>query len=298
MVRDHEQEERDVVWLILDASVELWAGAPGHAPLDHAIDEAMAVAEAHLGRGDHVGLVVCGARVLSRLPPERGPAQAAHIAQALVYAAITLDSDRSGLTADDVASRVLEHLKPLDPAAASGLSRDRIELAQRAALLTSRAPFAPLAVFGIDIADKTLRGYLSAFGIPSPPRLEPDRPRTDETLAGLLAELPRQKPHPSLVYVWSPAPDPDKRTLVTDALKKHARRRVEIRWVRPELEDAIERGSGAVASAVSAAVATRARVGEAIGEHALRRLGVTVERVRPRVIMRPTSVVPEGHEDG
>jgi uncharacterized protein (DUF58 family) len=313
MVRDHEQEERDVVWIVLDASVELWAGAAGHAPLDHSIDEAMAVAEAHLGRGDQVGLVVCGARVLARLPPERGPAQSAHIAQALVFSTMTLDSDRSGLSTEDVASRVLEHLKPLDPAAASGVSRDRIELAQRAALTTSRAPFMPLSTFGVDLADKTLRAYLSAFGIPSPPRLEPDRPRTDETLAELLAELPRQKPHPSLVYVWSPAPDPDKRSVVTNALKKHARRRVEIRWVKPELEEAIALGKGAVAEAVSAAVATRARVGEAIGEHALRRLGVTIERVRPRAITRPAaspdsasatstasaaSAAQEGRDDG
>ncbi len=298
MVRDHEQEERDVVWIILDASVELWAGAPGHAPLDHAIDESMAVAEAHLARGDHVGLVVCGARVLARLPPERGPAQSAHIAQALSLATLTLDADRSGLGAEDVAARVLEHMKPLEPAAAAGVSRDRIELAQRAALVTSRAPFAALPVFGVDIADKALRGYLSAFGIPSPPRLEPDRPRTDELLAELLAELPRQKPHPSLIYVWSPAPDPAKRGVVTDALRKHARRRVEIRWVRPELEEALAEGSGPVAAAVSAAVATRARVGEAVGEQALRRLGVTVERVRPRAVARPPSTAPEGHGDG
>src|SRR6185436_10676528 len=43
MVRDHEQEERDVVWLVVDASVELWAGLHGGSPLDHAIDEAYAV---------------------------------------------------------------------------------------------------------------------------------------------------------------------------------------------------------------------------------------------------------------
>lgn len=298
MVRDHEQEERDVVWILLDASVELWAGSPGQAPLDHAIDEAMAVAEAHLARGDHVGLAVCAGRVLSRLPPERGPAQAAHIAHALVYASMTLDADRSGFASDDVASRVLEHMKPLDPAAASGVSRDRVELAQRALSLLGRAPFAPLPLVGADAADKALRGYLSAFGIPSPARLEPDRPRTDETLAELLSELPRQKPHPSLLYVWSPAPDPEKRKVVTEALKKHARRRVEIRWVRPELEEGVPRGPGIVASAVASAIVTRARAGESVGEHALRRLGVTVERVRPRAIGRPSLPPDEGGGGG
>jgi uncharacterized protein (DUF58 family) len=271
---------------------------PGHAPLDHAIDEAMAVAEAHLARGDHVGLVVTAGRVLSRLAPERGPSQAAHVAQALVFASMTLDADRSGLASDDVASRVLEHMKPLDPGASSGLSRDRVELAQRALSLVSRAPFAPLPVVGADPADKALRGYLSAFGIPSPPRLEPDRPRTDETLAELLSELPRQKPHPSLIYVWSPAPDPDKRGVVYEALKKHARRRVEIRWVRPELEQGVPRGPGTVAQAVGSAIALRARVGESVGEHALRRLGVTVERVRPRAIGRASVIPEEGSGSG
>ena len=56
----------------------------GLAPLDHAIDEAVAVAEAHLVRGDQVGLVVCGARVLFRLEPASGPSQAAKIAAGLV----------------------------------------------------------------------------------------------------------------------------------------------------------------------------------------------------------------------
>src|SRR5215831_14756254 len=157
MVRDHEQEERDVVWIVVDASIELWAGAPGRAPLDHAIDEAMAVAEAHIARGDQVGLVVCGARVLSRLAPDRGPAQAAHIAAALVYATGTLDADRSGLASDDVSARVLEHMKPLDPAAAGTLSRDRSDIAQRAAIVAGRAPFPPMPVQAVDLADKALR---------------------------------------------------------------------------------------------------------------------------------------------
>src|SRR5262249_14551428 len=107
----------------------------------------------------------------------------------------------------------------------------------------------------------------------------------------LLSELPRSRPHPSLVYVWSPAPEPDKRAAVVDALRKHARRRVELRWVRLHLEDAIERTGSPIASAVGEAVATRARAGETVGEHTLRRLGVSFERIRPRTPGR-ASVVP------
>jgi uncharacterized protein (DUF58 family) len=294
LVKDHEREERDVVWLVVDASVELWAGEPGRAPLDHAIDEAAAVAEAHRQRGDHVGLVVCGARVLARIAPSHGPAHVSHLMEALANATSTLDVDRSGLDPGDVAVRVLEHLKPLDPALAANVSaEDRDELVRRALSAASRAPFAPLAVHGADVSDRVLRGYLSSFGISSPARLEPDRPRTDETLAETLAKLPLERPRPSLVYVWSPAPDPAKRKVVAEALARHSRRRVELRWVRPHLDDALPRTQIGVEGAVSYAVSLRAQASEKLGERALRRLGVTVDRVRTLVVQRPATAEPE-----
>jgi uncharacterized protein (DUF58 family) len=40
LVREYEREERDGVWVLLDASVELWSGNPGESALDGAIDEA------------------------------------------------------------------------------------------------------------------------------------------------------------------------------------------------------------------------------------------------------------------
>jgi uncharacterized protein (DUF58 family) len=299
MVRDHEQEERDVVWLIVDASVELWAGLLGHAPLDYAIDEAGAVAEAHLGRGDNVGLVVCGGRVLARVPPARGPAQGALILSTLVSATATLDADRSGLTEEDVARHVLEHMRPLDSRASAGLTRhDRVLLAERAVDVAKRAPFAPRSSHGTDAADQALRGYLSAFGLPSPPRLEPDRPRTDEVLAGVIAGLSLERPHASLAYVWSPAPEPTRRASVMEALRAHGRRRIELRWVSLRLEEGIARGGADVTEAVGHAVALRARLGEFVGERALRKLGVAVERIRPRPVTRrsvppdPTSAKP------
>lgn len=283
MVRDHEQEERDIVWLLVDASVELWAGVTGKAPLDHAIEEAAAVAEAHLAHGDHVGLAVCGSRVLARVPPARGTQQAATIARTLVYATGTLDDDRSGLDPGDVAVRVLEHARPLDPSAALGTSADdRTRVARKVAHLLPRAPFPPLKPHATDPADAMLRGYLSAFAIPSPPRLEPDRARADETIAEFLGGLSSERPRPSLVYVWSPAPEPGKRGVVLEALHKHGRRRMEIRWVRLELQKGFFPPKGPVGVAVHRAVALRAEVAQAVGERALRRLGVHVERVRPR----------------
>lgn len=287
MVRDHEQEERDVVWLVLDASVELWAGVPGTSPLDFAIDEVAAVAAAHLSRGDNVGLAVCGSRILARLAPGRGPRQIAEIGAALVSSTLTLDADRSGLDSTDVAVRILEHLRPLDPIAAAGLGPDdRAEILRKSGATAARAPFLPLKIHSTDPLDASLRGYLSAFGIPSPPRLEPDRPRTDETLGNFLVELFLERPRPSLVYVWSPAPDPLRRPAVLESLAKHSRRRLELRWVRLELERGIPEGVGAVSRAAGVAVGLRARLAQTVGERALRRLGVSVERVRPRTITK------------
>jgi hypothetical protein len=95
-----------------------------------------------------------------------------------------------------------------------------------------------------------------------------------------------ERPHPSLVYVWSPTPDPDKRPALGDALRKQGRRKLELRWVRPRLEDGLAVEGGDVHQAVAYAVGLRAHAGEAIGERALRKLGVSVERLRPRTLAR------------
>jgi uncharacterized protein (DUF58 family) len=289
MVRDHEQEERDVVWLMLDASVELWSGVAGKAPLDHAIDEAAAVAEAHLGRGDHVGLVICAGRVLAHIRPGRGPSHTAAIMAALSSATGTLETDRSGLDATDVAQRVIEHLRPLDGEAVRGLGDgDREALARHAERAMARAPFPPLSVHAVDAADRILRGYLSAFGLTTPPRLEPERPRTDDTLAAAIAELPLDRPRPSLAYVWSPTPDPEKRPAVAAALRKLPRRRLELVWVRLKLDDGAEESSDPIVAAVTHAVVLRAKVTETVGERALRKLGVPSVRLRPRPVTKHT----------
>ena len=76
------------------ASVELWAGELGEAPLDHVIDDVAAVATSHLRRGDQVGLFVVASRILVRLAPRQGAAQAVAIAAALADAASFIDADR------------------------------------------------------------------------------------------------------------------------------------------------------------------------------------------------------------
>jgi hypothetical protein len=110
--------------------------------------------------------------------------------------------------------------------------------------------------------------------------VEPDRPRTDLELGRALVRIRRQKPQPSILYVFSSAPDFSLRPMLERALSEHPRRRIELRWVtvRPELGMADD-DSGIIRVA-SDAVRLQAYVAEERGERALRRLGVRVERLR------------------
>jgi hypothetical protein len=72
------------------------------------------------------------------------------------------------------------------------------------------------------------------------------------------------------------------RLAVVEALGRLLRRRLEVRWVRPRFEDGIPRDRGETGEAIGHAVVLRASLVETAGERALRRLGVTVERLRPR----------------
>ena len=127
LVREMEREERDVVWLVLDASVELWAGEEGKAPLDIAIEELGGTAARHLSKGDRVGLAVIASRVRSWVPPDGGPVQATRIVAALASAASMVDSDRCELDEAELAARVVEHLRPLDPRGLGDIARGNLD---------------------------------------------------------------------------------------------------------------------------------------------------------------------------
>src|SRR5579883_2513259 len=87
LVLEMERDEREIVWLVVDASVELWAGEPGTAPLDRVIEQVADCAARRLRRGDRVGLVVAASRLRAWIPPRSGAAQGAAIAAALASAA-------------------------------------------------------------------------------------------------------------------------------------------------------------------------------------------------------------------
>jgi uncharacterized protein (DUF58 family) len=287
LVREMEREERDVAWLVLDASVELWAGAPGSAPLDFAVDELSGVAARHIAKGDRVGLVVFASRMRTWLAPGTGPLQASKISAALASAASMVDGDRCELDEAELAQRVAEHLRPLDPRGLSDVHRGSFEaLSQRAEAMRSRAPFAPRLPMSASPREQRFRHYLASFGVEVPPRVDGERERADAQLSSLLEKIAlekNRKKKPSIVHVWAPPPGVGSNS--DAALRKLRARHVEVRWTMPSFEPGLAPAPGgapSVENVVLEAVRLRVRASQTRAERALRRLGVRARAVEVR----------------
>jgi uncharacterized protein (DUF58 family) len=278
LVREMERDERDVVWLVVDASVEMLAGEPGSAPLDRVVDEVARWATRCLRRGDRIGLVVVASRLRAWIGPAQGAAHGAAIASALASAMSCIDADRSELDESDVALRIAEHARPLDPLGLTDLPKGDLDaLRQRADQLRTRAPFAPREAFANTPREQALRHYLAAFGIESPPRVEGERDRSERMLAQVLEKLATEKPRASAVHVWGLPPAKPQPTAKAIAMVRT--RHIEIRWTVPPLDAGVgaqrERRSP-VADVTDDAVRARARAMASRGEQLLQRLGVRV----------------------
>jgi uncharacterized protein (DUF58 family) len=294
LVREMEREERDVVWLVIDASVELWAGEEGKAPLDIAVDELGSIAARHVARGDRVGLVVVASRTRTWLAPDMGPEQATRILAALASTASMVDADRCELDETELASRVAEHLRPLDPRGLADVPRGNLDaLAVRAEAMRTRAPFAPRQPLAATPREQRFRHYLASFGIEVPPRVEGERDRADAQLAACLEKIAREKKNKaSVIHVWAPPPGPE--SAVPSGLRKLRARHIEVRWTMPSFEPSLESsapgsvspGSVTVEDVVRDAVRMRVRASQARAERVLRSLGVRARHIgfqgRPR----------------
>ncbi len=289
LVREMEREERDIVWLVLDASVELWAGDDGRSPLDFAVDELAGVSVRHLGRGDKVGLIVFASRTRTWLAPDSGPSHASKIAAALASTASMVDADRCELEESELAARVAEHLRPLDLRGLVDVPRGDFDaLAARAEAMRARAPFAPRLPHAPTPRDQRLRHYLAAFGIEVPPRALGEREKAEAQLVAVLDKIVHDKrTKPSLVHVWAPPPNPtaDATAATTGALSAAVRRlrarHVEVRWTMPAFEPSLEidgEGRATVADVVRNAVRLRVRASQSRASLALRGMGI-----RPRI---------------
>jgi len=298
LVREMEREERDVVWLVLDASVELWAGELGAAPLDVAVDELGGIAARHLAKGDRVGLVVFASRLRTWLLPASGPAQGTKITAALASAASMVDADRCELDEAELAQRVAEHLRPLDPRGLADVPRSDFDaLAARSEAMRVRAPFAPRLPHASSPREQRFRHYLASFGVEVAPRVDGERERADIQLASVLERIAREKKHrASVVHVWAPPPGPAPavagresapETPIESGLRKLKSRHVEVRWTMPSFEPSlttrgIASAAATVEDVVNEAVRMRVRASQARAERGLRSLGIRPRHVEVR----------------
>lgn len=278
LVREHEREEHEIVFLLVDASVELGAGRMGDSALDHSIDEAASVAMRHLARGDRVGLGVLAGRVLAWIPAGRGPSHGFKLLEALAHAVSPVHNDRSALDESEVAFRVLEHMRPLDPEVVGNVGPYEIDrIARRADQLRPRAPFPQAAVAASSARELALRSYLAAFGIGSPLRAGPDRSDTDELLGQALTRLRSERPEPSLIYLWSPAPEPGSRKRLLEVAARR-NRKSRLTWVSVATYSGLDLAFDA-SGVGPRTLLRRARFNAQQGERALRRVGIHVERL-------------------
>ncbi len=311
LVREYEREERDVVWIVLDVSVELWSGPVGRAPLDLLIDEAAALATRHLARGDRVGLAVVASTIRATVQPDSGSVHATKLLSTLMTAGNTLDASRSDLDELDVAVRVIEHLRPLDERGLADVPRTALDkLAQRADAMRGRAPFRVKPPEGKSERDSVLRRYLASFGIDSPPKTGSERLATGETLVTVLGNLAKGKPRPSIVHVLAGSPELGTHPTLGQAVRRLKRLGTVVAWALPsfdpglappwakprpeddEAEVAIdEQVFDPVAPQAARAVQIRAAVAQRKTEIALQKMGVRVQRVKPAHL--PASRVAE-----
>lgn len=230
LVVEKEQEERDAIWILVDASLESAGGAPGEAPLDRALDQMTRLAEEHLERGDRVGVSIVAARELTRVALGQGPKHFAEILQKLSFSTHTSDADRSDWDEADVQRRVLDHLRSIDANAAhldptrSDAFLEAVQSARRRAPVEADAPWAPTP------RERLLRQYLLSFGIQAPPRGVPERHRAEREIARILREVTAQRPRPTSVHLFLRSPGFDTARELVEALGLIPKRRVQIHF--------------------------------------------------------------------
>lgn len=296
LIIENEQEQSDVVWLVLDASVDASSGSIGRSALDGAIDEATSLMEAHLSRGDHVGLAIVGTRILSQIQPGRGPRHAAKLLAALSLNTHTADADRSDWDDGDVARRVLEHAASIDSDAGKLKPYEHERLAETAEKILRHAPVSPEAPWASSTTGRILRKYLLAFGIHPPPRGTSDRHHVEREIAKTLRQITSTRRPPTLIYLFGRPPTFETPKQLTDALGRIQKHRTEVRFV-PALESAELLSPAATetesmdsrSQLVQDALLHRQRIASEDGIAQLARLGVKLARPkRPRAPIRST----------
>lgn len=280
---EKDSEDRSLVWLVLDGSVDAWTGPSGAAPMDGTIDDATALVRQHLGRGDGVGLCLVGARHVTEVPLGHGPAHEARLLAALAFEAHTGHADCSEWDETDALEHALEHARSLDPAAHAALTNREGALDLVRHLLESAPVLAPTPD-GNGPSDALVRRYLLSFGIQPPARGISDRFAVERHMGQVLTTLGRRRPRPAIVYVLGRPPTLETPRDFFDGLGLCRRRSIEVRFL-PEMPTLSEPGGSASPKRrlAHAALETRLDLSLEVGRKNLLGLGVRiVSRRGPR----------------
>ncbi len=190
IVRETDDEQNTVMWIVVDASSEHWGGGFGRAPLDFAFDEVQGLAFAALDRGEALGLVLVTGGGTTFVTPSHGERQKQRVEHALIDACSFASVQRSVLEENEIVARCAEHLRPLDGHSAArrpGLA----ELVARVDGVKGRAPFDLPSPEGRTATEARLRKHLADFGIEFPPRPEGERESSEPQLFAALARIER-----------------------------------------------------------------------------------------------------------
>ena len=278
LVRDEELMERQSIWVLLDASMELWAGELGRAPLDDGVDRVASALKKYVSLGDQVGLGVVAARLMAWVPPGSGPAHLARLRQALLKSVQPWDADRSGCDENDVARVVLEHMARLDPNAAHRLTATRLEpIALSALAIMQRFDFETPEVVAPTPRDKTLREYAATFGLSSPLRLELERWRTDTQLLAAIERCVADRP--SRIIIASIDPNVQLLEGIAALRRRLSYHRIKMSWLRLDPIAGLPEPSTPIHEVVNDSIRWRTAVPQANHVAKLKQLGIGVERV-------------------
>jgi len=230
LVRDEELMERQTLWVLLDASTELWGGEVGKSPLDEGVDRVASVLHKYVALGDRVGLGVLSSRILFWTKPDKGLSHWMRMRSGLVMAAQLWDADRSGCDELDTARIVFEHLSRLDPSTVRNVAASDIDrIAAIASNILERYELEVPDAYAAQSRERQLRKYAATFGLSLPPRLEAERWQTDNQLLLAIDQIVTAKP--SRIIVCSVEPTTSFLQGLTGQRRKMAQRRVRLSWL-------------------------------------------------------------------
>jgi hypothetical protein len=106
--RVFEAHARRSVWIILDASPSMFWGEPGRAPIDVSMNTAFQVAQALVGSGDKVGLIVHDEAVRVEIPPDSGRTHLHRLLQGILEAPHLLHEGNTEMTAQEIVDAVAQ----------------------------------------------------------------------------------------------------------------------------------------------------------------------------------------------